>query len=385
MIKEIFFIAGEASGDALGASLMKALKSQTPEALKFTGIGGPLMQAEGLENLLLRDELAVMGLWEILIRLPRLYKLINQTVAEIEKRNPAAVVTIDFPDFNFEIGRRLKKNGVSKAKLIHYGAPTVWAWRPKRAEKIAKFLDGIMCLFPFEPPYFTKHGLKAEFVGHPVAENFREGDGAKFRKTYGIEPGVKTLGLLFGSRQSEFSQLSEILKDTAMLVRERHPDLHLIMPTLPELEYDLRKIVEDFDFSFSVVTKPELKWDAFAACDAALAVSGTIGLELAYAGAPHVIAYRMHPVTWLAMRSMVSVKYAHLANILLDELIVPEFLQGRATPINIGKEILQIYEMQGKVKSQKEKLLKIRDMLKPASGQAPSAKAAEFTFALINQ
>ncbi len=382
MTKEIFLIAGEASGDALGAELIKSLKAKSPDPLHFSGVGGPLMEAEGLENLLLMDELAVMGLWEVIAHLPRLLKLVKGVVEEIEKRDPAAVITIDLPDFNFEVGRRLKKHGKTKAKLIHYVAPSVWAWRPKRAEKIAKFLDAIMCLFPFEPAYFKKYGLRAEFVEHPLTEQYSEGDRDAFRAKYSIAPEVKTLGLFFGSRQSEFSHVGGIIRQSAMMVKEQRPDLELIIPTLPDLEYDVLKIIEGLDCPSCIVTKPESKWDAFAACDAAIAVSGTVGLELAYAGVPHVITYKMNPLTWVAVKNMVKVKYAHLANILLNEPSVPEFLQGNANPVEISKEILKFLAMKERGAAQVARTQKIRELL-GVGGETPSEKAAAFVLSLI--
>lgn len=384
MTKKIFVVAGEHSGDVLGAGLMEALKAQSSEAIEFSGIGGPNMEAEGLKSLLPMDELCVMGIWEIIGHLPRLLKLVKGVAEEIEKYNPDVVVTIDLPDFNFAVASQLKKNGKSKAKIVHYVAPTVWAWRPGRAKKIAQFLDGLMCLFPFEPSYFTKHNLKAEFVGHPLIEfDPADADPVTFRQQRNIPADAPILGLFFGSRQSEIESMSKILKESALLVHEQYPDLHVVVPTVPNLEYEVRKVLEDVDYSVFVVTDPDQKWDAFAACNVAAAVSGTVGLELAYMGVPHVIAYKAHPVTWLALRALVKVKYAHLANILLDAPVIPEFLQNQCKSFEIGKAIYALFKFEDRRKLQLEKTASIREKLGVGEGSMPSQRAAEFVLKML--
>ncbi|MCB1579739.1 MAG: lipid-A-disaccharide synthase, partial [Alphaproteobacteria bacterium] len=202
MNKSVFFIAGEASGDSLGASLMRGLKKREGDLVKFSGIGGPLMEGQGFKSLLPMDDLCVMGLWEVVWQLPRLLRLIQGTVEEIEKCAPDVVVTIDLPDFNFEVAQRLKKRGIFKGKIVHYVAPSVWAWRPGRAKKIAGYFDGLMCLFPFEPAYFTEHGLDAAYVGHPLIEvDTAALDPKGFREDLHIQDGALCLGVLFGSRE----------------------------------------------------------------------------------------------------------------------------------------------------------------------------------------
>ncbi len=383
---KIFLIAGEPSGDALGAKLIRALREESLAPLEFSGIGGPLMEAEGFESLIDMDEICVMGLFEVIAHLPRLLKLINGVVEEIESFDPAAVVTIDLPDFNFQVAARLKKRNKTNARIVHYVAPTVWAWRPGRAQKIAKFLDGMICLFPFEPPHFTKHDLKSVFIGHPISQNNpEEADGAALRDKYDIPQDARVLGLFLGSRPRELKMLSEELKDAAYLLKERYPDLHLIVPTLPSLQFDVMKILEDLDIPAYVISDQNVKWDAIAACDVALSVSGTMGLELAYAGIPHVIAYKMHPVSWLLVRLLVKVKHAHLANILLnkDEAIVPEFLQKNFNSLKIAKELIKIFESQKLQKAQTQHAEKIRTMLGKGQLRSPSSKAAEFVLQVM--
>ena len=378
MSKKIFLIAGEPSGDALGAALMRALKAEFTEPPEFVGIGGPLMEEEGLDSLLPMDELSVMGIVEVLWQLPRLLKLINGVVSEINKHKPDIVVTIDFPDFNFQVARILKKRGEYKGKVIHYVAPTVWAWRPGRAKKIAAFLDGLICLFPFEPPYFTKHGLKAEFVGHPLVEKgLDDADPQGFREEFQIPPDAPVLGLFFGSRVSELKTMAPYLKDAATIIIEQYPNVQVVIPTLQSLEFNLRETIEDWGVEAIIVANPDYKWDAFAACTVGLAVSGTVGLELAYMGVPHVIAYKMQPANWMAIKMLAKVKYAHLANILLGREVIPEYLQGKCTGINISKGLLRLLKQPDARAAQIKDLAELKEKL-AGDGQSPSQKAAAF-------
>ena len=306
MTQKIFMIAGEHSGDVLGSGLIRSLKDKSPE-IQLSGIGGPLMEKQGFKSLMNMEELGVMGIWEVIGQLPRLLKLMEAVVIEIENFNPDVVVTIDLPDFNFEIGKRLKKRGKSKARIVHYAAPSVWAWRPGRAKKVARFLDGMMCLFPHEPPYFTRHGLKSAFVGHPLSEyDPSTADGPAFRERYNIGADEVVLAVFFGSRERELDVHAKIFMEAMEIIREQYfPDLVVIFPTLPYLEYEVMKAIHGANYKGFVLVNPDEKWDEFAACNAALAVSGTVGLELAYMGVPHIIAYKMHPLSWLMVKLLV--------------------------------------------------------------------------------
>ncbi len=375
---KIFLIAGEASGDTIGAVLIEALKEQIPGDVQFSGIGGPLMKDAGLDVLLPMDQLNVMGFFELIPALPRLYKIYQATLAEIEKQDPDIVVTIDLPDFNFFIGSGLKKRGKSKAKIIHYVAPTVWAWRPKRAHKIAAFLDGLICLLPFEPEYFEKHGLKTKFVGHPIAQEVQDGDGDAFKKSKGIPGDAKVVGLLFGSRESEIKRHGAIMKETMLHLREKHDNIYVVVPTLPHMEYHVLNLLEDFDFPSYVVKEKEYKWDAFASLDVALAVSGTVALELAYKGVPHVILYRMNPLNWQIAKFVIKVRHAHLANIMMKETVVPEFLQHQCKPDKIAEDILKLMDDPEAIAAEQAAFEKLREMLNTGDDESSSAKAARF-------
>ncbi len=219
----IFLIAGEPSGDKLGADLMASLKKN--QNVRFMGIGGEAMKAEGLDSLFPMEELSLMGIFSILRDLPNLLRRLRYTVKTIQEMRPDMVITIDSPDFSFRVMKRLHKLP-SRPKLVHYVAPTVWAWRPGRARKIAQFLDHLLCLYPFEPPLFEKHGLKSTFVGHPIAR-------ATF-KTCKRDPNL--LCVLPGSRRSEIKMLLPIFRETITLVKKEVPALKIIIPTLPALK-----------------------------------------------------------------------------------------------------------------------------------------------------
>tara|TARA_R110001592_G_scaffold16881_6_gene71470 strand:- start:8771 stop:9922 length:1152 start_codon:yes stop_codon:yes gene_type:complete len=377
---KLFFIVGEDSGDALAAPLIKSLQDVSPQPVECTGVGGPLMEAEGFETLLPMDQISIIGIWEVLPKIPRLLKLKTAIIEEIEKQQPDAVITVDFPDFNFNIAKTLKKRGVYKGKLIHYVAPSVWAWRPSRAKKIAAFLDGIMCLFPMEVDYFTPHNLKAAHVGHPlVTSQAKEAVGQKFREANGISKDAKTLGLFFGSREGEFKNLSPIIKLATMLVNDIEEGIHIISPTLPKLEYEIQTLLKDFKLPIYVTANPNMKWEAIKACDVAIAVSGTMALELAYAGVPHVICYKINPITALIIKSMVKIKRAHLANILLDQDLVPECLQGNCVPEYIAQRTIELLQNEdGKKQKQIDEFKKLDEKLGGQGTMSPSDRAADF-------
>ena len=324
-----FLIAGEASGDLLGARLMHALKKRTHGHVRFAGIGGPRMQAEGMQLFFPQSELAHFGLFELLQHIPHLLKRMKETTAEIKKVRPAALITIDAPDFCFRVAKKLKGDAIP---LIHYVAPTVWAWRPGRAKKIAQFLDHLLALLPFEPPYFTAEGLPCTFVGHPILEGGADlGDGSRFRAQYGIAPTTKILLILPGSRMSEVTRLMPIFIKTVALLKKRFPDLHIVLPVVPHLKNYILSQSTAFDVPLTLTEKDSDKYDAMAASLAALACSGTVAVELAMAKLPAVITYKISHLTYLLYRHLIKIKYASLVNLMHDRMAVPELLQKDCT------------------------------------------------------
>lgn len=324
-----FLIAGEASGDLLGARLMHALKQQCA-GVRFAGIGGPRMVAEGLTPFFPQQELAHFGIFELLRHIPHILKRIKQTIAEVKHLRPAALITIDAPDFSFRVAKKLKGSGIP---LIHYVAPTVWAWRPKRAKKIATFLDHLLVLLPFEPPYFTREGLACTFVGHSIVESGAEhGDAPRFRKLHNIPSDVPLLTILPGSRRGEIARLMPIFAATVTHLKSLHPQLQIVIPAAPGFRDTLKNYTNNWPLPVTITEGDQEKYDAFQASRAALACSGTVALELAMARLPSVTAYKLNALTYAMFRRFIKINYVNLVNLMHDTSIVPELLQADCTP-----------------------------------------------------
>jgi lipid-A-disaccharide synthase len=322
---KIFLIAGEPSGDVLGEKLIAAIKRASPTPVRFIGIGGERMVAEGLETLFPLSELSVMGIAEIVPHLSRLLRRISETADAIEDAQPDLIVTIDAPAFCVRVLKRLKNRSITR---VHYVAPSVWAWRPGRARKMAGLVDHLLALLPFEPPYFEAVGLPTTFVGHPVLEQATDNfDGAGFREKHQIVADAPLLCLLPGSRRGELKYLLPAFKDAVSRLKERMPELSVVLPTIPNLADNLRAELNEWSIPVVLVTGDEDKYRAMAAANVALAASGTVALELALFSVPSIFGYRVHPITAAIVRRLVKVKYANLVNLLIDRPAVPEFIQ----------------------------------------------------------
>lgn len=380
----VFLLAGEHSGDALGASLMSAITAKLDGRVRFAGVGGPLMtEARTMDSLFPMEDLAVMGVFEVLPRLSLLLKRINQTADAVERLNPDVLVTIDAPDFCFRVIKKLRARGV-KIPVVHYVAPSVWAWRAGRAKTVAKFLDHVLCLLPFEPDYFTREGLDATFVGHPVVESdIGRGSGAAFRARHDIEAEAPVLCVLPGSRTGEVTRLLPVFREAVEKLALRFPGLHVIMPTVAHLDQRVRAATNEWPAQVTVVGADE-KADAFAASDAALAASGTVALELAMAGLPNVIGYKFNAVTgWVAKR-VIKTPYANLINIILGREAVPELIQENCTPDNLAREVARLLDDPQASGAQQAAA---RDALTHLGfgGPPPGARAAEVVLSYLKQ
>lgn len=323
----VFVVAGEPSGDAIGARLMAALKEEAGGAIRFAGIGGARMEAEGLKSLFPMSDLTLFGLAEVLPKIRMVKARIAETVGAIRTMRPDAVVTIDSPGFSFRVQKQL---AAGSTKRIHYVAPTVWAWRPGRARKIARFLDRLLVLLPFEPPYFDAVGLPCDFVGHPVLEEGADrGAGAGFRARQGVPGDAPILVVLPGSRRSEVRTLLPVFADVLARLKPRFPNLRAVVPTVGTVAGEVRDAAASWPVPTIVVEGVAEKYGAFAAGTAAMAASGTVSLELGIARLPSVIAYRVHPLSAAVARRLVKVRYVTLTNIILGREAVPEFIQDR--------------------------------------------------------
>ncbi len=364
---------------------MRALRGRLGGAARFVGIGGPLMQEEGLALLFPHTELMHFGVIEVLRHIPRLLKRIEQTAQEVLRLQPSALITIDSPDFCFRVAKRVKKRARKKIPLIHYVAPTVWAWRAGRAKAIAQFLDHLLAVLPFEPPYFTREGLACTFVGHSVVEGGAgKGDAAAFRAQRGIAPDTPLLTVLFGSRTSEISRLLPIFREAVEILHKKHPSLQTVVPTVPHLKNRVAAEVATWGLPAHIVEGEQEKTDAFAASRAALACSGTVALELALARLPSVIAYKINGLTALLYRRFIRVVYVNLINIMHNQQVVPEFLQEDCVPEKLAQAVDVLLSDETARQEQIAKLAATAEWL----GQGrfvPSERAAETVLAVLEK
>ena len=337
----IYLIAGEQSGDVLGARLMRAILRRSPDAA-FAGIGGAAMEALGLTSLFPMGDLALMGLLEVLPKLRVLRARLAQTTADIAARKPDVVVTIDSPGFTLRVLRAIRPLGIPR---VHYVAPQVWAWRENRVKNFPGLWEKLLCLLPFEAAFFARHGLPAQFIGHPILEiGCGKGDAARFRARHGIDPDARILIVMPGSRRTEVRRLLPILEATLDRLPEK------MIPVIP-----LAGPVADFVTFHArawktlpvLIAGEQDKFDAFAAASAALTKSGTSSLELALAGVPMVVTYRLNPITHAIVKQMATVKYASLLNLLAGREIVPELLQYQGTPAKLAAALGRILTPEG--------------------------------------
>lgn len=384
--KTIFITAGEASGDILGASLVKELNQNTKYDFKYYGVGGDVMEEQGFRSLFPMRDLSVMGILEVIPNLRKILKRIKQVSDKYIEINPDVLVTIDSPDFSFRVAKRIQHHIKKGSKTVHYVSPTVWAWREERAEKVAKLYDSLFCLLPFEPPYFENLDIDARFVGHPVLEQDFEGNAEQInalRQSLDIKSDARVVGVLFGSRKGELKRLGPQFIPTLQKLSQDNPNIHIVSLTLPHLKSSVESLGDQLSVPFSVVTGQQNKWNLFSLMDVCLAASGTAGLELAVSGTPHCIGYRAHPLTHLLIKYKIKIKYAHLCNILLDKLVVPEFLQYECTPNKIYDALDLLLNDSESRTEQQSYFHEFRKALEPEKGQSPSKMAADHIISLI--
>lgn len=328
-IPVIYLIAGEPSGDAIGARFMKALKAETKGNIEFVGLGGTAMQAEGLESLFPIEELSVMGIVEILPHARKILRRIREVAADIKRCHPDAVVTIDSPSFCVRVIKRIAAIQIPK---VHFVAPTVWAWRPWRVHKFKRYYDHLLAILPFEPPYFEKVGLACAFVGHPVLEyGAHQANGAAFRSRHHIPLNRQVVCVLPGSRRGEVERHIEIFAAALRLHAQDHAPFDIVIPTLPSVSDIVRSSAVDWPIRPRIIEGPAEKYDAMRASNIALAASGTVALELALAGVPTVVAYRINRFTAFLVKRLIKVEFVNILNILAGKSIVPEQLQDACT------------------------------------------------------
>lgn len=370
----VFITAGEPSGDKLGAALMAGLKLLVPE-VQFRGIGGPLMQAEGLDSLFPMDEISIMGITEILKEYRHLKGRIRQTADAVVAERPDVLITIDLPEFSLRVARLVK--AVSDLRVVHYVAPTVWAWRPKRAQKMATHVDQVLALLPFEPPYMEAAGIACDFVGHPVVmDRQATADQAQgFRDRQGIT-GPMAL-VLPGSRRSEVSRLLPIFEKVVGQVVAARPDLRVVVPAAAPVAATVRAAVRDWPGDPLIIDPADdadgaEKRAAFRAADVALAASGTVSLELAAAATPMVIAYDMSWLSRQIIGRMLLIDSLTLVNLVSETRVVPEFIGAACLPGPIAKAMEEVLDAP---KAQSDAMALTMQRL-GQGGEAPGLRAA---------
>lgn len=375
-----YLVAGEPSGDKLGAALMAGLKTLAP-GVEFAGVGGPLMQAEGLTSQFPMEELSVMGVTEVLPRLPGLLRRVRECAAAVTAGDFAALITIDSPDFSLRVAAKVKA-ARPDLRTIHYVAPSVWAWREERATKMARVIDHVLALLPFEPPYMTAAGMGCDFVGHPVvAEPQGDAQAAMaFRAAHGIAPDAPVMLVLPGSRRSEVTRLASTFGEALRPVVAQNPALRVVVPTLATVASAVIEATATWPGA-PVVLDPRAGSDAaekraaFAAADVGLAASGTVSVELAASETPMVIAYDMNWISRRIIASKLKVDTVTLVNLVSETRDVPEFLGEACKPAPIAAALNALLAGGAALEAQRAAAALTMDRL-GRGGEAPGLRAA---------
>jgi lipid-A-disaccharide synthase len=381
--RKIFLIATEESGDRLGANLMKVLRQRLGGAVRFEGIGGQSMAREGLTSLFPIEELSIIGLAAVAKQLPKILRLIRQTSEAVTRAAPDILVIIDSPDFTHRVAKRVRARDPA-IPIVDYVSPSVWAWRPGRARAMLGYIDHVLALLPFEPEAYQRlRGPPCSYVGHPLIEQIgtlRPDAGEQARRE--AQPPV--LLVLPGSRRSEIRHHMAVFGDTLGRLQAEGVAFELVLPTMPHLEEAVREGVKSWPVQPRVVIGEPEKRAAFRIARAALAKSGTVTLELAISGVPMVTAYRTGAVeAWILLR-VINVSSVILANLVVGDNVVPEFLQRDCTPENLSRTLRDVLTDSPLRRRQVEAFAKI-DRIMSTGDQPPSARAADIVLAVMRK
>jgi lipid-A-disaccharide synthase len=382
-VRRVFLIATEESGDRLGAHLMKVLRQRLGDAVRFEGVGGQSMAREGLTSLFPIEELSIIGLAAVVRQLPKVLRLIRQTVAAVIRAQPDILVIIDSPDFTHRVARRVRARAPA-IPVIDYVSPSVWAWRPGRARAMRAYVDHVLALLPFEPEEYRRlQGPPCSYVGHPLTEQIGTLiPGVEEKQRRDQAPPV--LLVLPGSRRSEIRHHMAVFGETLGRLQAEGVAFELILPTMPHLLEVVREGVKDWKVEPRIVVGEQDKRAAFRIASAALAKSGTVTLELALAGVPMVTAYRTGAVeAWILLRA-INVKSVILANLVLGENVVPEFLQRDCTPENLSRDLREILTDSPLRRRQVEAFARIGEIMSTGN-QPPSVRAADIVLATLRK
>lgn len=361
----IFIIAGELSGDNLGEGLLKNLKSITKNNIEIYGIGGAKMIAQGLNPIFDIKNLSIMGILEVISKIPKILTLLSLTKKKIIEINPDVVITIDLPGFNFRLQKSIKELNI---KRFHYVAPSVWAWKSYRAKKISKFLDHLFVLYPFEKKYFTIYGLNTTFTGHPIAF-----DNKYIKNEYFFDDSLKNnsilkIGILPGSRLSEIKKLLPIFIESAKLIKNHYDEVKFFILAASGFKNKIINLFDETKLDYYITENQSEKYNLFSNIDFALCASGTVTIELAKAGTPMLVLYKLNYITWYIVKNLAKVKTATILNILLKENFVPELFQDQVNKENIFKITKSYIDNKNISQNQIKKLRKGISKLKNVHG-----------------
>ncbi len=380
---QFYIIAGENSGDFIGSRLINHLRSCAGNdfgKMEFCGVGGDRMKEAGQEALFHLHEINMMGFLEILPHIFRINKLINETVEDIIAKNPRVVVTIDSPGFTFRVAKRLRELA-PHIKLLHIVAPSVWVYKPGRAKKYAKIYDKLLTLLPFEPHYFTMHGLSSICIGHPALEQEFYTDSRELRAEFDITDEHKVIAITPGSRKGEIIRHMPIIRQVLDELSTTHKIKAVFVQPDESNVSVISKFLEDskFDYIFST---DRLK--AFAAADCALAKSGTNTLEIAASGTAMIVGYKLNPVTFFALKMMIKIKYASLINIIADREIIPEYIQSDFNAENVTHALSQLLNDKDRARNQVVKSQQVLESIGFKSGKKASESAAKIILGMCD-
>jgi lipid-A-disaccharide synthase len=359
MHRKVMIIAGEASGDARAAGLVRAVKRQRPD-IRFFGIGGDQLRAEGVDTLVDSRVMAVVGLFEVLAHFPTIYGALQLMRRKLREERPDLLILVDYPDFNLRLAKTAKELGI---KVLYYISPQIWAWRQERVHRIRELVDHMAVVFPFEEPFYRNAGVPVTFVGHPLVEEVHSSfDHIGACRAFGLDPARKVLGLFPGSRRSEIKRLLPVLLDAAAQLHTKHPDLQFILPRASTLsEADLAPHFAGRNVPVTVV--PGRAYDVMAACDAIVSASGTATLEIALMRTPLVVIYKIAPLSYRIMSRMVKVNHIALCNIVAGARIAPELIQHDAKADRITDEAESLLYDTMRNAQMRERLSLVREKL----------------------
>ena len=372
--RRVLIVAGEHSGDLRGAELVRALTALEPP-LELFGIGGERMRAAGVELVHDITEISVTGFVEVLRGLPRFRRVFRDIVRAARERRPAAAVLIDFPGFNLKLAAKLKALGVP---VIYYISPQVWAWLPGRVKKMARTVEKMIVIFPFEEAFYrrhgtARHGMAVEFVGHPLVDALRPGvPPNEFRAEFGVPEGARVVALLPGSRRNEVEHNWPVMRAAAELIAHAVPGTLFFAPVASR---QLREVVEAADVDADVTLLDGRAYDVIHAADAAIVCSGSATLETGCAGTPLVVIYRTSPLTYFIARRLVRVEHIGMINILAGERVAPEYVQRAARPEPIARDVVRFLTDEAHAAAVREKLLAARAKLGPPGAADRAARA----------